>query len=235
MENASKALVLAGGILLAMMILALLVYMLNAMSDFQNNQDTRLSTRQIESFNKTYLAYDKTIMHGIDIITLVNKAMEHNQTVGAISTNPDAHYINIIIRTNQEFKTTVMEIDNTQEYPEEIELTFISATVGNKIKNLTGEEISIESKLAANQVYQLGEWQQGGAVFIQERNFEEFFKGGSKDITVTTDDKKTTYKIYSALTSFKKAIFRCADANGDGEAIGYDEDGRIRSMEFIQL
>jgi hypothetical protein len=232
MENASKALVLAGGILLAMMILALLVYMLNAMSDFQNNQDTRLSTRQIESFNKTYLAYDKTIMHGIDIITLVNKAMEHNRTVGAISTNPDAHYINIIIRTNEEFKTTVMKIDNTQDYPMEEE---INSSEEDDVELLTGEEISIESKLNANQVYQLGTWTDGGETLILNRNFEEFFEGGSKDITVTTNDKKTTYKIYSALTNFKKAIFRCADVNGDGEAIGYDEDGRIRSMEFIQL
>ncbi len=78
MENASKALLIAGGILLAMMVLALLVYMLNAMGDMQESQNTRLLTKQIEEFNKSYLAYDKTRMYGTDVITVVNNAKENN-------------------------------------------------------------------------------------------------------------------------------------------------------------
>lgn len=78
MENASKALLMAGGILLAMMILALLVYVATSMSSMAGSQDRRIEAKQLEDFNKTYEAYNKTRMYGTDIITVVNKAEDYN-------------------------------------------------------------------------------------------------------------------------------------------------------------
>lgn len=111
MENASKALIIAGGILLAMMILALLIYVSTSMSSVAEEQDKRILTKQIEDFNKGYLAYNKTRMYGADVLTVYNKAQEDKEdydiTVNAI--NKDGS--NITIENNHDFKISIFKCE----------------------------------------------------------------------------------------------------------------------------
>ena len=78
MENASKALIIAGGILLAMIILGALVYAWGAASNFQLSQDEQKKLEQITEFNREYESYKKLILRGSDIISVVNKVRDNN-------------------------------------------------------------------------------------------------------------------------------------------------------------
>ena len=78
MENATKALLIAGGILIAMMTLALLVYVFGYMTDFAESQDRVAATQEIVEFNESYEAYNKQRMYGTDVISVVNKAEDNN-------------------------------------------------------------------------------------------------------------------------------------------------------------
>ncbi len=79
MENASKALLIAGSILLALMILSLIVYVSTSTSRMVQAQEEKKATEEIAAFNRQYEAYNKKKMYGTDIITVTNKAIEYNK------------------------------------------------------------------------------------------------------------------------------------------------------------
>ena len=81
MENASKALIIAGGILLALMTLTLLVYGLTTTTRISEANDEAKKLEEIENFNSEYLAYNRRVMYGIDLINVINKAINNNAKI----------------------------------------------------------------------------------------------------------------------------------------------------------
>ena len=59
MENATRALTMAGGILIALMILGALFLMFNNLSSYQNQNDTSTKSTQIAEFNNQFEPYNK--------------------------------------------------------------------------------------------------------------------------------------------------------------------------------
>ena len=57
MENASKALILAGEILLGIMLLSIGVYVFNLFGDFSQNMSSEIEKSQITEFNEQFLRY----------------------------------------------------------------------------------------------------------------------------------------------------------------------------------
>ena len=116
MENASKALLMAGGMLLAMMILVLLVYAATSMSNFAKSQDEKFSAQQIQEFNDAYLAYNKKRMYGTDVLTVFNKAEaedDYDIEIIVVDENNDS----ILVENNQSFKVSIFEcVDGEIDY-----------------------------------------------------------------------------------------------------------------------
>ena len=54
MENASKAIIMAGGVLIAVAIISLALYAYATYRDYANSSEQILSTSQITSFNRYY-------------------------------------------------------------------------------------------------------------------------------------------------------------------------------------
>lgn len=108
MENASKALIIAGGILITLMILALVLYVGRSMGDMADSQDRRLAAQQLVEFNKSYEAYNKTRMYGTDVLSVYNKAnneKEHIIEVKAV----DQYGNEILVENSDEFKRFVFK------------------------------------------------------------------------------------------------------------------------------
>ncbi len=59
MENASKALLMAGGILIALLILGALIMMFTSLQDYQNTNDAQTKNSQIAQFNNQFEPYNK--------------------------------------------------------------------------------------------------------------------------------------------------------------------------------
>ncbi|MDO5555296.1 MAG: hypothetical protein Q4G09_01160 [Clostridia bacterium] len=119
MENATKALIIAGGIFFALLILSLIIYVATAISGMADEQDKNTLAKQIATFNKGYEAYNKSRMYGTDIITVVNKANDNNQkdqyqvTITVYDTNG-----NKISKNFDGLKTQIFECTDVQ-YNEE--------------------------------------------------------------------------------------------------------------------
>ena len=79
MENASKALLIAGGVLIALIIITMFLLMSNRLSNIQKEQQEMEKTKQLAAFNAEYEAFDRKVMYGVDVITLINKVAENNK------------------------------------------------------------------------------------------------------------------------------------------------------------
>ena len=78
MENASKALIMAGGILIALLVIGALVLMFNQLSYYQRTETDSEKTQQLADFNKEYLKYTYDDIKGYELISLVNKVIDYN-------------------------------------------------------------------------------------------------------------------------------------------------------------
>lgn len=76
MENASKALLIAGGIFFALLIITVMMYTTNSITEIGKAQENKKAAEQLAAFNAEYEAYNKQLMYGTDIVTIVNKAIE---------------------------------------------------------------------------------------------------------------------------------------------------------------
>ena len=89
MENASKALIMAGGVLLGVLLISLAVYLFSSYAEYSSNAYERMEAAQIEQFNTQFLKYYnpaaatdsslaiKCTAH--DIISLANLAKQNNK------------------------------------------------------------------------------------------------------------------------------------------------------------
>lgn len=79
MENASKALLMAGGILIAILVIGVVIYMFNSSSFLFKSSEDIERAEQIEAFNREYEAYNRKLMRGTDIISIINKVNSNNE------------------------------------------------------------------------------------------------------------------------------------------------------------
>lgn len=106
MENASTALLIAGGILLGVITISLLVYAISSVSNLTNAQQEQEKLTQIANWNAEWEAYNKTRLYGADVLTVWNKAKQNNS---------DQPYQIEIIVYKEGTKQTTMENINTKE------------------------------------------------------------------------------------------------------------------------
>ena len=59
MENAAKALSIAGGILIAVMLAVLVYYVFTHWGESQRIKQEDVEVQKVEDFNKSYLSYEK--------------------------------------------------------------------------------------------------------------------------------------------------------------------------------
>lgn len=84
MENATRALTMAGGILIALMILGALFLMFNNLSSYQNQNDTSTKSTQIAEFNNQFEPYNKK-----DNLTLMELHSVYNKVNSNNTKNPE--------------------------------------------------------------------------------------------------------------------------------------------------
>lgn len=78
MENASKALIMAGGVLISLLVIGLLVFFFNNLSSWQNTKLSSEEVQQATEFNKQYDVYARDV-YGSEILSLANKIADYNK------------------------------------------------------------------------------------------------------------------------------------------------------------
>lgn len=99
MENASKAIIIAGGILIGMITISIFYFVLGHTGYMVETTQTDQYQKQLIAFNTGFEAYNKKRMYGIDIVSVLNKAIDNNRNYNieiynSNNTNKD-YYVDI--------------------------------------------------------------------------------------------------------------------------------------------
>lgn len=78
MENATKALEMAGSVLIGMMIIGMLVFAYTQFSNLKQTEENAKAIEQASDFNMDYEAYNKDGAYGSEILSLANKVVDYN-------------------------------------------------------------------------------------------------------------------------------------------------------------
>ncbi len=98
MENASKALMMAAGVLIGLLILSLGVYLFANFGSASAEAHRRNAENQINQFNAQFTIYDgrnDVTIH--DIVTVVNLARSNNDTYYLTEQTDNNYYIAVAI------------------------------------------------------------------------------------------------------------------------------------------
>ncbi len=192
MENASKAIILAGGILVGVIILSLLVLVFRPMGDIYTQEGESLSAEQLEKYNRQFNTFDKSL-YGSEILSLKNLLEDYNNR---ILQGADPRYI-----AENEITVIVKLYNYTAEsiYYEET-----GETVRTKFKkgDMNGEYNLVETSTSTGTKMQLNEYLnalqelEGNSELNAEQLLKEF-----KNIPFRCISDKTTYNSSGRIKS----------------------------------
>lgn len=80
MENATKALLMAAGILFAILTIGVLMYTWNELGNYTSQVEEEKKIEQLTAFNKQYEVYQRQLLRGNDVASLINKVRDNNKT-----------------------------------------------------------------------------------------------------------------------------------------------------------
>ena len=88
MENATKALLIAGGVLLAMLLIAVLIFAWGQFSEYYKNTQSLADIDDITNFNMQFTNYEDRDVYGYELISLANLVADYNFRYSSYSANP---------------------------------------------------------------------------------------------------------------------------------------------------
>ena len=253
MENASKALIMAAGVLIALIILGALILMFNNLSNYQKVGTQNQRETQVIDFNKQYETYNRKNVRGSDLYSLINRVVDYNRRKSTEGTGKDeGQYLGYqpmtIEFTIDPKKLTTDDINRliTTGGP-----TFTISSTKNTFSDVLEDVTGLEETYGKQVIQNLSTAR--GKIFIDKNNsdtqkkinaiisFNTIIEDQYKQIKITsTDDntiisrlynklddeyKEDDYK-YSEYVQFKRARFDCEGTEY------YNDTGRIRSIKF---
>ena len=91
---------MAGGMLLAILIVSLLVYAWSLFSKYQSSQDDLVNIEDTAKFNEQFTNYQRDNVKGYDILSLANKVTDYNYRKSESDRTNDENYVPITIVIN---------------------------------------------------------------------------------------------------------------------------------------
>lgn len=216
MENASKALLMAGGILIALMIIGALVLMVNQIGSYQKSQQDMKENSQLAKFNLDFEKYiDDKGIKGTDIVSLINKIIDYNAKAANGGTNNSVDYsikMSITVKGLTEFNQKYAynnQSDNNSLFPMDI-YTLDNTSKNNEIKTILENFAACEKSIGIEKMKQLS------AIYDPTKN-ENTNKNDIKNKLIEInsayqnwngrDPDMVTIKKYRQYSEFKSSTF----------------------------
>lgn len=101
MENASKAIIMAGSVLLTIAMVSLLIFGWNKFSAYYSSDDDLADIDDLTKFNLQFTNYERDDVHGYELVSLANKVYDYNTRRSDATGN----------KSNEWYKPITMTID----------------------------------------------------------------------------------------------------------------------------
>lgn len=244
MENASKALVMAGSVLIALMIIGALLLMVNNLSSYQETDKVNTREAQVIDFNNQYETYNRKNVRGSDLYSLLNRAVDYNRRKSTTGTGKDEGqylaYKPIIITFDLNpgggkekfYATTESGFNHLIK-----DNNYTVSDTSNKFRDYIYERVkTLEDTYGSDSLNNLVIGM--SKIFIDTNNSSDkekkvavdTFNIASKNVSVSSFsqllDHRTAVYTYAEYVQFKRAKFDC-------DKVEYNpKTGRIIKMEF---
>ena len=83
MENIADALRIAAGVLFALLLISLIVYIFRASNTVEAEKQQQILITQVNEFNSTFNAYNKSQMYGTDVMSVLSLAINNNRDLNS--------------------------------------------------------------------------------------------------------------------------------------------------------
>ena len=150
MENASKALIMAAGVLIGVMVISLGVYLFLTFSMSASKVHEENAQTQLDQFNSQFLKYNGLEVNIYDVVTMASLAYENNKDYGLTKKEDYNYYIEVkfnnknIENNNNEANTKLIEDNNKGTKDKDYELPTFDCTV--HVNEYTGRVDSVTFK-----------------------------------------------------------------------------------------
>ena len=145
MENTSKALIIAGAVFFALILIGVAVFILGSAEGIFEDQSIQMSKMEIEEFNNLFLKYEGR-QTGTNVKTLLQKTAMHNVTCS------DTPYKQVTLNggliTTNELAATVETVRNNSSYV--VSFEYHRDNSGLIVNILTSPQISVTRKSLYN-------------------------------------------------------------------------------------
>ena len=134
MENSAKAIIIAGGMFILIMVITLLVIFGRSLSSYMQGQHDKEMVKQITEFNNKFANYQGTELRGNELISVLNRVIDYNALeAGEYGYDPvlveidlvDRNALDSVIKFNSTdenflFKKNVSKIKNSKDSDDEL-------------------------------------------------------------------------------------------------------------------
>lgn len=256
MENATKALLIAGGVLIGLMVVSACLIAYNQITDYYQENANIARTEQVLKFNNEYTVYDRNDVRGSELLSLINKVVDYNKReadvsgiefermVLSIDVGEAANYLYNTTDTSVENEIILENLENDKSNSEYSGLKSLSQSI-SRIKESSGYTEEQLRRLATNisTIFLPDEYitsqKQKGRREEEIKKDNTYIKSTTKRNTVVkgiigndydsvSDQNKLKVATlqYYQIQQFKRAHFDCIGRE-------YNKNtGRIVKMEF---
>lgn len=207
MENASRALIMAGAVLLALIIIGALVFFFNNLSNLQATKQSSEEIIQAAEFNKQYDVYARNV-YGSELLSIANKIHDYN--IREAETNGYTK-IELYVTFSNDLDKTFFKKG-----------TYTSSTIKTEIKKLEDKIDEIGNKTIKSEGQPNISRKVSKLASMRTKDIEEL--GFNITQYRTLVDEYNTYK--TLLTEIKAKVFKYIE-------MSYDKyNGRVTQMKY---
>lgn len=207
MENASKALMMAGTILITLMVISAVVFMYRDLTSVKRQDTENQKVEEIAEFNKSFESYEKELK-GTQMFSLSNKITDYNNKYAG----KDGY---------EEIKLTV-HTDRGNKYAD------YYTKLQQEIEKMMSEKYKTSNNLEALYTAKTNEHSSDEKTKLQaEQTEKELQNELANKYSKAYSDVENDWKEYLNYKDLKNKTFK-------SEGITYYSNGRIKSMTYTQ-
>lgn len=237
MENASKALIMAGSILISIMVISLLVLGYNQLKSLEQTREDADSTDKMAEYMRRFEQFDRTV-YGSELFSLGNLQQDYNASDARVDVGYDRIEITVEIKKeiagSEYFKTGTYTIEQLSEEQKAITDAIKPYEEANQKYN--NRSVKFYSQKSTREIARDFGYTDIPSTLPDSMIMTDYFndisnqlKGRYNDLVKCIEDIQTYTNLRSIYTEFRTGKqFDCV------ETVSNEYNGRLQSMRFVE-
>ena len=181
------------------------MYVFQNISNYKKAEQDQEKLEQVTKFNREYESYEKTLVRGTELVSIINKAIANNKKY---EDSDKIYDIDIQFKLKKPIKETVVTVAGGKKTKSEEKVTFGESKVYKLIDNNRSDRINPD----------ISEFMNVGAL-KKEKSYK----------IINYKDIDNYQMLYSGFTDFKRKIFKCTGMKYSNTT------GMVNLLEFEEV